>query len=802
MSRPDDRPIMDDFPFPTSISLDPLIRVFEDAAQDPDSPWHPMAEAVMVEVETVPEIRGKVQADGLAQHESLIARMMTMVFPESGPGSQIGAAMEPYRMAPVFNTEEARRLGVFTPENLFHKSNVPSEMMRAGIAMSAYQYVLQAFYGVTPSPEPDLVVTIATEEGLKRHLQFIWSSEFLEIELRGELPELNDEDLARILGDPLNIPLVTALLPPERFELTGFGVVTATDVTPREVVSRLKDDLIQKDALATPERVDLIQERIRNLVRSPDAVVGFIAFDISPEIDRIDWARPVGRSLLFDGGEAPQCSMKGHSSYANALDRHQPIILQNLAGDNVTSGYEAHLAALGFESFVLCPLVLDEKVIGLMELASPRAGELTAYSAMLLMDVAPLFTTAIQRTVEEQSDRIEAVIKKNYTSIHPAVEWRFKQAAQEIMAAEGSETEADLPEIVFEDIYPLYGLSDIRGSSARRNQAIRADLVHQLELALAAVSSAAVAEPLMILDELAHRIRGYIARIDDVMGSEDEQTALGFLAREVEPLFDRLSSLSDGANARVGAYRDSLDSRLGVVYRQRRAFEDSVSKINNLVGHVIDSHEESAQGIVPHLFERFKTDGVDYNLYVGETIADAGSFHPLFLKELRLWQLALHCKVEWAASAQKADLEVPMDLTHLILVQDVPLSIRFRADEKRFDVDGAYNIRYEIVKKRIDKATVRGTGERLTQPGMIAIVYSQPHEAAEYRTHVDYLRAAGYIEGEIEEVELDDLQGVYGLKALRVKVAVSQPSAEPSDDGVPDAVRLRLSDALAQSNTP
>ncbi len=28
-------------------------------------------------------------------------------------------------------------------------------------------------------------------------------------------------------------------------------------------------------------------------------------------------------------------------------------------------------------------------------------------------------------------------------------------------------------------------------------------------------------------------------------------------------------------------------------------------------------------------------------------------------------------------------------------------------DEKRFDVDGAYNARYEIVKKRIDKAYVK-----------------------------------------------------------------------------------------------
>ena len=54
------------------------------------------------------------------------------------------------------------------------------------------------------------------------------------------------------------------------------------------------------------------------------------------------------------------------------------------------------------------------------------------------------------------------------------------------------------------------------------------------------------------------------------------------------------------------------------------------------------------------------------------------------------------------------ELPIPLETTHLILVQHAPLSIRFRFDEKRFDVDGAYDIRYEIVKKRIDKAVDPG----------------------------------------------------------------------------------------------
>jgi hypothetical protein len=117
----------------------------------------------------------------------------------------------------------------------------------------------------------------------------------------------------------------------------------------------------------------------------------------------------------------------------------------------------------------------------------------------------------------------------------------------------------------------------------------------------------------------------------------------------------------------------------------------------------------------------------------------------------------------------------------LILVQHIPLAIRFRFDEKRFDIDGAYNMRYEIVKKRIDKALIKGSDERLTQPGKIAIVYAQPREAQEYRDYIAYMQAAGELTGEVETLALEDLPGAQGLQALRVTVAMQPPSPTECD---------------------
>jgi hypothetical protein len=123
----------------------------------------------------------------------------------------------------------------------------------------------------------------------------------------------------------------------------------------------------------------------------------------------------------------------------------------------------------------------------------------------------------------------------------------------------------------------------------------------------------------------------------------------------------------------------------------------------------------------------------------------------------------------------KGQLPVPLDVASLILIQHVPLSIRFRVDEKRFDVDGAYNVRYEIIKKRFVKATIRGTTDRLTQPGKIALVHSHATEAQEWREYIAYLQRRHYLIDNVEELELGELQGAQGLRALRVTVDFTSP---------------------------
>ncbi len=240
-------------------------------------------------------------------------------------------------------------------------------------------------------------------------------------------------------------------------------------------------------------------------------------------------------------------------------------------------------------------------------------------------------------------------------------------------------------------------------------------------------------------------------------------------------MFDHVHEFSPDVRDKIEAYRSALDPNIGSIYQKRKDFEETVNIINETISAYLDKEEEKAQSFFPHYFEKLKTDGVDHSIYIGASMVEDGKFDLLYLKNLRLWQLMVMCGIVRETEFLKPHLKLPLECSHLILVQSNPLSIRFRSDERRFDVDGAYDIRHEIIKKRIDKAMIKGKPERLTQPGKIAIVYSHRREALEYGEYIDYLQASGYLTQDLENFDLEDLQGVHGLKALRVAVETERP---------------------------
>ena len=283
------------------------------------------------------------------------------------------------------------------------------------------------------------------------------------------------------------------------------------------------------------------------------------------------------------------------------------------------------------------------------------------------------------------------------------------------------------------------------------------------------------------MQEVQFKIDKHISAASDVLLSDEETTIHDFLQNQVTSIFKHLKGTAPAIQKDIDAYFASLDKNIGMIYHHRKEFEESIAKINEQVSRFVDREQIAVQQIFPHYFERYVTDGVEFNIYIGQTLAPRKKFDELYLRNMRMWQLTTLAKASRLTNELSKQLSHPMKTTQLILAHSTPISISFRADERKFDVDGAGNIRYEIIKKRIDKVHIKDTNERLTQPGKLAIVYTQANEATEYMEYIEYLQSQQLLVGEVENFELEDLQGVSGLKALRVSINLEDKAEEKKE---------------------
>jgi hypothetical protein len=769
------------FPFKCELSLAPLIATWNNAASGDRQIAAKFLRHVLEEVRKAPELLAPIDnLSILDRYRELVHVLMTRVFPPASWAQDYAAALWPFQLRSFYASPAFERAFVDPDGAVRGRINLDGPTLAAGRTVSAYALILRKYYGIERAFDyPIILTTEDPDTRLERHFAIRFDHQFLEVETAGEVKPLTADERQRLLANLGDPDVFMAMVPPERFVFRGIGVMKATDVTDQEVLSSLKRDLIEKESIVSPARFRKLQNGLRTLLGRPDLRLGLAAVQ-GDQVFTLNSGCRIEHSCIFADSVRRRTHDFAGSIYERAVTQGHPLVVEDLASWPERTVVDEALRATGVRSVVVAPLHYQDQLIGTLELGSPHPGDLNAMNTMKLHEVLPIFSMAVHRSLEELTSRVDALIKTNCTAIHPSVEWRFRQAALRSIERRTHGGGTEMEPIVFPLVYPLYGAADIRGSSTQRHLAIQADLIAHLRLAREVVQAARNAKPLPILDELGYRIDRRIRQVELAMNSGDELTMIAFLRQHVEPLFDHLEGLAPAVRDRIHTYRVALDPQVGTIYRKRKEYEESVTQINDTISAYLDAEQQAAQTMHPHYFEKQMTDGLDYTIYVGASLMENGGFNELYLKNLRLWQLLVSCGIARRTQAVVGRLPVALETTQLILAHHAPLAIRFLFDEKRFGVDGAYNVRYEVIKKRIDKAVIRGTTERVTQPGKLAIIYSQPDEAAEYRDYLDYLQAAGHLTGDLEDLELEALQGVRGLRVLRVTVDLTGPQPEPS----------------------
>lgn len=766
-------------PFQAKISFHKVIEVLEEIAKSDVDYRAAYAKGLLKAIEPFPELRDGIESyQQIEKHYLLIKHLLSDLFPTALTNNEIKAVTIPFQNY-IFNTTE--RLQKILEDAGEDFEIIIRDFDEHQFYVMSCSLILNYYYGRNVDIKKPIFYDIPDAHGVINHYRILYNGDFLEIIPTEKSMPLTEEEINILIDNYDDIDLWKEKFPPGSWILKGFGIMNLYDNTVESAISNLKSNL-----LSNKERNELgkeeLEEIFRSIYRVPDLRTGFTPFN-HDRLMKTDFGNIESFLLLKDQEE--DCRDELGGCMIDTLVGQKKYFIISDVKEYLMAGEEEqelaeHLLSQNIHSCIFAPVMKEDKMLGIVELVSSVPKQLNSINANKMDMVMPFLVDTIDRYYSEMQNQIDAIIQKEYTAIHPSVYWKFRDEAS-LHTTDKNSRDLPFKEIVFKEVYPLYGQIDIKGSSVARNRAIEKDLTEQMDLLLELLRFISKELQLPVIYQNIFELEAMEKELSNSLKADTESLVQSYISNEIHPLLDHFKIGNEGVKQKVETYFEALDSKIGMIYNARKDFDQTLSLINKKMASLLDKKQETAQSFFPHYYERFKTDGVEHNLYIGASIAPQLSFSPVYLSNLRLWQLQALCEMENEYYQMRPDLAYDLDVTSLILVFSSPISIRFRMDEKRFDVDGTYNARYEVVKKRIDKSNIKGTQERITQKGKITIVYSQNHEEAEYRRYIKLLQHKNKL-GAVETFEVEDLQGVTGLKALRVEILYNKK--ENSEDNL------------------
>ncbi len=770
------------FEFESDISFLPFINYLKSKMTDVADTRSRFYNYLAERFETEPALLRPVKNVGLLnENRDLLELLGVSLFPVvTEPEQNIFALGVPYQFS-VFNYSPSfKRLFIDGDDHFLLPENITKEELKQVHCSLIYEHALEKFYGVKLNANTHLVYPVTDAvTGMKRYYKLRYDRRFIDLHIKGELPAIKDCAVCLNTFRILDLEQQLKKMPLELFAAEGFGFWVAEDVTTEESLDAIKKILLRQETCDT-NIINELKANIHALVGLNEVEVGLTPFiKLNNKFVLDETCARYGLA----GRNWKTSDPRSNSLYqatVGFLSEHPEPMPISILNEQMTkmAPFLEDLWKEGMRSYLLYPVQNNDGLLGLLELASPVSNQLNLDVMARVEPAMPLVSLALLKNRENFAGRIEKLIKEKFTALQPSVEWKFAEVAWEFMHSENDNGLAAMPgKVIFEDVNPLYGAIDIRNSSLERSKAIQKDIKVHLDLVGETFDILGALVKLPLLEGLKFKIHNFRNAVENGLQAEDEVRVNEFFANEVNPVLLHLKK-NNATQEVVERYFAQADDCDGYLYRHRNEYETSMAAINDAVLNYLETEEESLQQSYPHYFEKYRTDGVEYTIYIGQSIAPGNPFDLLYLKNIRLWQLKSMAEICRITHHLMPSLPVHLQTTQLLLIHSQPISISFRRDERRFDVEGSYNIRYEVMKKRLDKVHIKDTNERLTQPGKIAMVYSNPKEAQEYQEYILFLQSKNILNPGIENIDLEELQGVSGLKALRVTINLDKEAAD------------------------
>jgi hypothetical protein len=774
-----------------ALSFKPFLDYIRERLDDTQTIKKEIYQLIIHRFSKFPELEGEVKLEDVGKYKDLLdllyIALSTVVEDEK---NVVWGLSTPISPAIFYGSDSLYKLMMEAVSQRMNPDIFPDvKKFHREKSATIYTLLLDQFYKFNFNKRAEMIHQVFDKDcSLMKYYRVNIDTRFVKVTAEQPLPEISSDILHINLNEEAGLETLETILPLGMFHFSGFSIITITDVTTEYAVEKIKDILVNSHGKADEASYGPVVQSLKAIAGSNELDFGLLPlFRVNNKL--VEDMDAYCHSVIFSLGKE-QGMMKTFFLplvekfitnpkliYFKDLDEVGPA--QHQIGDL--------LRTAGLKSYALLPVYYNNKLAGSFEIYTKRKGLLDEKIFTKIETAMPLIAQLLQNSVDEFQTNINDTIRDKFTSLQPSVQWKFNEAAWNYLYHTRQEGKpAEVQKIAFKQVYPLYGAVDIRNSTIERNKAVLNDLQYQFTQLQEVFNIMREKSGFALTDEFIFKCNKWQNVFQGIFTTNDEIRLNQFLNEEAHPFLRHFKDTNPAVTPAINNYFNSIEQGKGKAWEHRQQLEDSMQTINNAINNYLDLMNMELQRAYPCYFEKFRTDGVEYDIYIGQSISPEKPFDIVYLKNLRLWQLTSMAAIAKISHSLLPKMKVPLETTHLIFIYSNTIDISFRNDERKFDVEGGYNIRYHIIKKRIDKVTLKNSRERLTQPGKIALIYFNQKDADEYISYIHHLQDKKILKDDMEYLDLEELQGVTGLKALRVSVEtdnVTQLSMVSSSKG-------------------
>jgi len=409
-----------DAPITSVLSFAPLIRYAEKIPIPGESICNCLSAELTAMLGDVPQFMAPITDHAiLARHPRLINALMELVFPLLYREREVACAMMPFSDRPFFATPRFEALFLDGQGRLKGEMTMDAGQLEEGKRIVSYLSILEKYYGIQEELRVPIVRRIQDpESGLDRYYDIRFDFRFLDVNAKKMPDPPTPEMLSRIRQHLNDANRLMELIPPDNFELHGFIVHIAVDVTVASIVSALERELIDRLALISKDGFARIQQLLSSLFRKKNLIAGISALQ-DDQVLLINTGSKMVDHCIFQSSRHVPMSEFADTPWAQAVRTRRSVLVRDVAESfgKQPSGHKQYIPEA--RSMMIVPLIYQDAVIGTLAVNDPQTDAFSAMDTLQMSQLGPLFAVAVNKALSDLELQVQSIIKEKCTDVDP-----------------------------------------------------------------------------------------------------------------------------------------------------------------------------------------------------------------------------------------------------------------------------------------------------------------------------------------------------------------------------------------------